>query len=138
MIYLHTYNETLKSVVASGMLITSLLTGINTVIAKDSKKQMEQKAKLSVVDVEQLNIIIKDILSKNYEIYKDCFFSGDKFLLTYGTGIKLLEALNIAENDTKIKLKYLGNKGNNKIYVVKLMNTYHVIMITELNTNISY
>jgi hypothetical protein len=126
----NSYNESFKSILTGGALLLTLFS--NSVRSQDTQKELKQKAKMCQMDNIQMNKVVDSIKSKKFGLYKDDKIITNKTLFSNGTGITFEQALKNAEEDMKIKIDFLGRKGNQKIYVNEEAHTYNVIIITEI------
>ena len=124
------YNESFKSLMTSSALIFTLFS--NQLQAQDSKRVQIEKAHLSEMDKTQTSKLIDSVTKKKFELYKDASFYTDKTLFSSGSGITFKQALENAQDDMEQKMKFLGKKGNQKIYTFEQAHTYHVVIITEI------
>jgi hypothetical protein len=72
------------------------------------------------------------VTKKKFDLYKDGDFYTDKTLFSSGSGTSLSQAVDNAQKDMEEKMKFLGKKGNQKIYTFEQSHTYHAVIITEI------
>ncbi len=131
MIHLFTYYESLLGKLTGGILLSTLF-GIGSVSNAQNKHKIEQKAKMSVLDSVKMLDVIHNLYKKGYEDYQKVDLKGDKFLFSSGTDINFSDALIRAKNDAELKIKYLGEIGNQYILRYTERNTNTVIIISEI------
>jgi hypothetical protein len=124
------YNESFKSLMTSSALIFTLFS--NQLQAQDSKRLQIEKAHLSEMDKSQTSKLIDSVTKKKFDLYKDGNFYTDKTLFSSGSGTSLSQAVDNAQKDMEEKMKFLGKKGNQKIYTFEQSHTYHAVIITEI------
>ena len=98
------------------------------------KSQIEQKAKMSALDSTEISNMLEDIYKKGYKVYgeDDIDLVGKKYLFSSSTDTHFSTALADAKKDADIKIKYLGDKGNQLILTNEINGTHTVIIITEI------
>jgi hypothetical protein len=115
---------------ASSALIFTLFS--NQLQAQDSKRAQIEKAHLSEMNKIQTARLIDSVTKKKFELYKDATLYSDKTVFSSGSGITFKQALENAQKDMEEKMKFLGKKGNQKIYTFEQAHTYHAVIITEI------
>ena len=135
MIYLFSFNESFIKNLTGTVLLSTLLGIGNVAIGQHKNQQIEQKAQLSKMDRESVLDVIKNLHQKGYEDYQKIDINGKSFLFSSCANMNFLQALSLANKDTKIKIKYLGKMGNQFILRFNQSNTWSVVIITEILDN---
>ena len=122
------YTESFKNFITGSILLASLLN--NPVSGHENKKQLKDKAKMSMLDSNQLSTLSRSL--DKYELYKKGDLSSSNILFTSGNGMSFKDALENAEKDVDVKIDFLGKKGSQQIYFIKVTGTYRVIILTQI------
>ena len=113
--YTLTYESFFKSL-KGGILLASLLGIPNISSGQINKSNIESKAKLAVIDDEVLTNTLDSLEEKGYNVYgRDVDLSGQQFLFSSSSDLKLNKALEEAKADANVKMKYLGVPGKQLI-----------------------
>ena len=135
MLYLYSFNESFIKNLTGTVLLSTLLGIGNVAIGQHKNQQIEQKAQLSKMDRESVIDVIKNLHQKGYEDYQKMELNGKNFLFSSCVNMNFSQALSLANEDTKIKIKYLGKMGDQFILRFNQSNTWSVVIITEILDN---
>jgi hypothetical protein len=130
--YLLTFNESYLSNLTGMVLLSTLLSVSNVSKGQYNTHKIEQKAELSRLDMDGVLDVLDSLHSKGYTEYHKTVLSGDNFLFTSYSNVDFSQALLFANKDAELKMRHLGKIGEQLILRYTELNTWTVVIITEI------
>lgn len=130
--YLISFNESYIRNLTGTLLLTTLLSISNVAKGQYNKNQIEQKAELSRLNKNEVLDIMDSLYKKGFVDHQVSKLDGDDFLFTTNADARFSQAVSVAAQDADLKMKYLGKSGKQYILKLNKLNTWKVIIITEI------